>query len=95
MRRPMVAVLLLGVAAVVATGAAGAQTTTTSSSTTSSSTTTSTVVQTTTTTFVNPCTGQPCIPTPPVATLSGSAGQVQLQFDSSSWRSPVIWPRDP
>lgn len=73
------AALVLGV-----TASAGAQTSTTSSSSTTSTSTTST--STTSTTRVNPCAGQPCTAEPPVATLSGSGGDVRLPPSDFCWR---------
>ena len=71
---------------------AGAQTSTTSSSSTSTSvailTTTTTSTSTTSTTVVNPCTGQPCTENPPVATLSGSGGDIRLDPFGYCWRLP-------
>jgi hypothetical protein len=68
-----------------ATATAGAQTSTTSSSSTTSTSSTST----TSTTRANPCTGQPCTADPPVATLSGSAGDVRLDPFGYCWREIV------
>ncbi len=105
MRRRMAALLVVGIGLFVGSGA-GAQTTTTTSSTsstTSSSTTSSTAVvpttppptTTTSTTIVNPCTGQPCTVDPPVATLSGSGGDVPLNMTSACWRAPVFGAEGP
>ena len=90
MARRTVAVLVACLIWSVASGAT-AQTTSTSTSTsststssTSSSSTTST--STTSTTAVNPCTGQPCTVDPPMATLSGSGGDVGLGPFEACWR---------
>ena len=94
MRRPVaLAAAVLAVLGLLAGGGAGAQTTSTSS-TTSSSTTTSVGIPTTTTstTVVNPCASQPCTEGLPVATLSGSAGDIRLNPFSSCWRLPTPVP---
>jgi hypothetical protein len=84
----LLAVLIWGVSAT-----ATAQTTTTSSSTTSSSSSTTststTSPSTTSTTRVNPCATQPCTADPPVATLSGSGGNVRLESSGYCWRDIV------
>ena len=86
MRRTLLA-LVACLSWAVASGA-GAQTTTTSTSTsTSSSTSSTTSTSTTSTTVVNPCTGQPCTAQPPVATLSGSEGNVRLDPFEYCWRA--------
>ena len=88
-RRTAVA-LVACVSWAVASGA-GAQTTTSSTSTSTTSTSTSststTSTSTTSTTVVNPCTGQPCTAQPPVATLSGSGGDVRLDPFEYCWRA--------
>ena len=70
-----------------------AQTTTSSSTTSSTSTSTTststTSTSTTSTTRVNPCTSQPCTADPPVATLSGSGGNVRLESSGYCWREIV------
>src|SRR5215212_1715010 len=89
MTRRMVVALVACMAWAVGSGAL-AQTTTssTSSSTSTSTTSTSTTsTSTTSTTVVNPCTGQPCTAQPPVATLSGSAGDVRLDPFEFCWRA--------
>ena len=84
----LMAVLLWGVSAT-----AMAQTTTSSSTTSSTSTSTTststTSTSTTSTTRVNPCTSQPCTADPPVATLSGSGGNVRLESYRYCWREIV------
>ena len=83
----LMAVLLWGVSAT-----AMAQTTTSSSTTSTSTSTTSTSTtstSTTSTTRVNPCTSQPCTADPPVATLSGSGGNVRLESSGYCWREIV------
>ena len=84
----LLAVLIWG-----ASATAMAQTTTSSSSTTSSSTSTTststTSPSTTSTTRVNPCATQPCTADPPVATLSGSGGNVRLESFGYCWRDIV------
>ena len=84
MARRTVAVLMACLSWAVASGAV-AQTTTSSTSTSSSTSTTAT--STTSTTVVNPCTGQPCTAQPPVATLSGSGGDVRLDPFQFCWRA--------
>jgi hypothetical protein len=79
------ALLVIGVLMVLAAGAADAQTTSTTSTT---STSTSTSTSTTSTTLVNPCAGQPCTTQPPVAVLSGSAGELTLGTGGYCWRQP-------
>lgn len=89
------AALVLGVGLFVGNGA-GAQTTTSSSSTTSSTALVPTTSpSTTSTTVVNPCTGQPCTVDPPVATLSGSGGDLRLSPLGGCWRPPVFGPEGP
>jgi len=87
-RSRRLALAVLVVLGLCAGQSAGAQTTTTSSSSTTSSTAlvTTTSTSTTSTTVVNPCTGQPCTVDPPVATLSGSAGDVRLNPFGFCWR---------
>ncbi len=95
MRRRM-AVAVLAAVGLFAGGGAGAQQTPTTSPTTTTSvvilTTTSTSTSTTSTTVVNPCTGQPCTDLPPVATLTGSAGEVRLDPFGYCWRMPTPEP---
>lgn len=88
MRRRTTAVLLAALAWGLSTTAL-AQTSSTSSSTSTTSSTTSTSTSTTSTTVVNPCTGQPCTVDPPVATLSGSGGDVRLDPFGYCWRAPT------
>ena len=97
MRRRMAVALLVAIG-LFAGGGAGAQTTTTTSSSTTTSavpTTTSTSTSTTSTTVVNPCTGQPCTDLPPVATLTGSAGDVRINPFGYCWRLPAPVPGGP
>jgi hypothetical protein len=86
--------MLLGVLIWGVSTTAMAQTTTSSSSTTSSTSTSTTSTSTTSTsttstTRVNPCATQPCTADPPVATLSGSGGNVRLESSGFCWREMV------
>jgi len=88
MRRRMAVVLLVGLGCSLAGGGAGAQTTTTTTTTVAGG-----IIfppATTSTTAVNPCLGQPCTADPPVATLSGTGGNVRMTSFNFCWRDPVF-----
>lgn len=82
----LMAVLIWGVSATAMAQTTTSSSSTTSSTSTSTTSTSTTSTSTTSTTRVNPCTTQPCTPDPPVATLSGSGGNVRLVSFGFCWR---------
>jgi hypothetical protein len=82
-------VLIWGTSATAMAQTSTSSTSSTTSSSTSTTSTSTTSTSTTSTTRVNPCTTQPCTADPPVATLSGSGGNVRLESYRYCWREVV------
>ena len=85
----LIVVLTWGVSATATAQTTTSSSSTTSSTSTSTTSTSTTSTSTTSTTLVNPCTRQPCTADPPVATLSGSGGNVRLESSGYCWREIV------